>query len=268
MKESTYPLTPGPVTHVDVIIPYCKSDRHLVREAIQSIDNQRHVYPIIHAVADNCDPIYHDSIHHNYQTTKQLGPYWIVNSLVSELTSDYIAIQDADDLSNPNRLWKQVATLNMGYCMTSCAMNQIAIEGYNGTRHIIDPIIYSGQHLTAAPWGKNVNSTRTMLKSFFIHMNGFGDYPMSGDFQFDARCCSLYPDKCHYSDESFAIRRLRPESLSNHPDTGFNTEIRNKISWQVMDTVSSMRRNTTLENAKSLGHLDKVMLQPELIREL
>lgn len=257
MKNSNYPLTP-PVhpRHIDVVIPYCQSDRHLVHEAIESIVHQRHCSPIIHAVADNCQPIKHPFCNH-YYTEKSIGPYWIVNSLSSIFTTEFIAIQDADDLSYSNRLWKQIALLEMGYCMTSCAMIQSAIEKYDGNRHKIEPIIFPGLTQTAAPWGRNINSTRTMLLSFFLRMNGFGDYPMSGDYQFDSRACSLYPDLCHYSNEILAIRRLRPGSLSNADSTGYSSEIRNEVSWRVMQSCSSMKRNTTLDNARSLGYLDQ-----------
>lgn len=258
MKNSDYPLAlPVHPKHIDVVIPYCESDRHLAKDAIECIIHQKHCSPIIHAVADNCEPIKHPFCKH-YRTEKSVGPYWIVNSLVPHFTTDYIAIQDADDLSYSNRLWKQIAILDMGYYMTSCAMIQSAIEGYDGARHKIEPIIFPGVVQAAAPWGRNINSTRTMLRSLFTNINGFGDYPMSGDYQFDSRACSLYPDLCHYSNEVLAIRRLRPESLSNRKSTGFSSEARNEVSWRVMQSCSTMKRNTTLETARSLGYLDSI----------
>jgi hypothetical protein len=145
----------------------------------------------------------------------------------------------------------------MGYYMTSCAMIQIPIEGYDGSSHKIEPIIFPGLTKKATPWGRNVNGTRTMLRSFFIEMNGFGDYPLYGDYQFDSRACSLYPDFCHYSNEVLAIRRLRPESLSHRNSTGFTSEIRNEISCRVRQSSSTMKRDTTLSVAQSLGYLDK-----------
>lgn len=285
MKKFNYPLThPVHPKSIDVVIPYCESDRHLAAEAIECMIHQRHCSPIIHAVADNCEPIKSPFCKHYrtsgivnkpvyaaseqagevnkqvYEANEQvgnIGPYLIVNSLVSHFTTDYIAIQDADDLSYTNRLWKQIALLDMGYYMTSCAMIQSPIEGYDGIRHKIEPIIFPGLVQTAAPWGRNINSTRSMRLSFFIEMNGFGNYPMSGDYQFDSRACSLYPDLCHYTDEILAIRRLRPESLSNRKSTGYTSEIRNELSWRVMQSCSTMKRNTTLATAKSLGYLDQ-----------
>lgn len=281
MKNSNYPLAhPAYPKNIDVVIPYCESDRHLAVEAVNCIIHQKHCSPIIHAVADNCEPIKSPFCKH-YRTTSNIGPYLIVNSLVSHFTTDYIAIQDADDLSYTNRLWKQIALLEeseveqaslrsevqrVGYYMTSCAMIQSPIEGYDGIRHTIEPIIFPGLVQTAAPWGRNINSTRTMRRSFFIEMNGFGNYPMSGDYQFDSRACSLYPDLCHYSDEILAIRRLRPESLSNRKSTGYTSEIRNELSWRVMQSCSTMKKNTTLATAKSLGYLDQT--PKELVKEI
>lgn len=257
MKESNYPITPTNRA-VDVVIPYTTTDLHLVGEAVDSILAQRYCLPIIHLVADNCLSIRHPSCI-NYKTSKQLGPYLIVNLLTNHFRTKHIAIQDADDLSYPDRLWKQVAILEQGYYMTSCAMKQIPSEGYSGKRHIEEPILFPGITQTAAPWGRNINSTRMFDLDMFIKVNGFGNYPMSGDYQFDARVCSIYGDLCHYSNEILADRRLRPLSLSNHPDTGFNTEIRNTLSWRVMDACRLMNNSRTLETCKSLGYLDGVM---------
>lgn len=264
MKEFNYPTNPTTIDVIDVVIPYTSLDVHLVNDAIDCISNQSNCLPYIHLVADGCDSINHRNCI-NYKTVKQIGPYWIVNLLTPHFKTGIVAIQDADDISYSNRLWKQIAVIKSGYIMTSCAMQQVPIESYTGSRHIDEPILYPGMKMSAAPWGRNINSVRTFSLEMFKRVNGFGDYPMSGDFQFDARVCSIYPDLCHYSLEVLATRRLRPMSLSNHPDTGFKSETRHNISWKVMSTCAAMRRNTTLTSSIKLGYLDFCLREQHLL---
>lgn len=273
---SDYPTIPPPSPEeCDVVVPYTESDRHLAREAIASIIAQQHVHPIIHIVADNTDSLYPTNIssektivqllygenfkHYSirtYKTDSCLGPYKIINNLVPFLQTEYLAIQDADDISTANRLWKQIEQLKLGYDMTSCAMVQEPIEGYVGSRHLNEPVIYPGDKLVTAPLGRCVNSTRTMKISFFKQMNGFAHMPCSGDFQFDNRALFVEPAfRLHGSCEVLAIRRLRPDSLSNGGRYKFGSQDRNEIAYKIIEAIHTMRNNPTLDQARQLGCL-------------
>lgn len=262
MKESRYPTTPNYPQMVDVVIPYGPEEEHLVKDAVLSIYNQLHVTPIIHVVADNCNIVElpfpeSGTILRIYRTTKSIGPYLITNLLYKYFISKYIALQDADDISHKNRLWKQIEVLSE-FNMTSCAMLQQAIDGYNGERHLAEPIIFPGRKLTAAPWGRNINSTRMIKKDFFELLNGFGNFPCSGDFHFDNRA-NVFTDTCHYSNETLAVRRLRPTSLSNGGVFKVGTNERNDISWKVMHDMQELLKHPTLETAKKQGYLQDVI---------
>ena len=255
MKHSTYPVTPPTApSQIDVVVPYSSNELHLVAQAINGILAQQHCIPIIHAVADNCKSIRHpDCI--NYEA-EGVGPYNITNALVPHLRSQYLAIHDADDVSLSARLWKQIEQLKLGYVMTSCAMLQVPIEGYSGGRHIAEPIIEPGLIQAVAPKGRCINSTRTITVEFFVDQNGFADMPCSGDYQFDNRCLlQLPPQPIHSSPEIFGLRHLRPTSLSNAPNTGAGSEVRNVASWQVVKTIQAMRANPTKEQSRQLGKL-------------
>lgn len=276
MRESPYPDTPLPFNpKVDVIIPYCEVDKHLVKDALASIVNQQFTHPIIHLVADGCTPLFPPQrIEHatytliSHVNEKAVGPYITTNYLVPQFTTPYIAIQDADDTSSPSRLWKQIAVLEQ-FDMTSAAMYQQAMPGYTGTRHYKDPILMPGTKNTPCPGGRCINSTRTMKKSFFIKMGGFANMPCSGDFQFDNRCNLMEPPAAvHYSSEVLGIRRLHPESLSNGGRYKFGSLDRDRVAMRLMTDITTLRKSPTLETARSLGDFpskgNKALSQPRI----
>lgn len=262
---------------IDVIIPYHQADRHLVCNAVTSILLQTDCSPIIHLVADNCDvtfiknvyPVVHgfkpfalESYNHAkilYYSVPASGPYNIVNKVLPQCTSHYLALQDADDYSKPRRLSKAINLLNSGYVMVSTAMLQIAATNYTGARHLAEPVIYPGVKFSLAPMGRCINSTRTMLRSFFVEQNGFADMPCSGDFQFDNRCAlQVPPPRIYHDQEILGIRYLYPTSLSNSPETGGGSAIRNAAAYAVAETITAMRRNPTLQQSQLLGDLTPV----------
>jgi hypothetical protein len=196
----------------------------------------------------------------HYATPFNYGPYNIVNAVVHACNSPYLAIQDADDESLSDRLWKQIAQLQLGFVMTSAAMKQIPVPTYTGTRHLVEPVIYPGERFSAAPLGRCINSTRTMLKQFFIEQNGFASMPCSGDFHFDNRCTFQHPHPpIHASPEILGLRYLRPESLSNNSVTGGGTPIRHAAALRVIEDINTMRANPTLAQSQALGSLSSFM---------
>lgn len=263
--ELTYPTTPPPPPEIDVVIPYCDADADVVQRAVNSILNQTYCLPTIHLVYDSptpasppikLQPQSQSSSIIKYSTPYNYGPYNIVNAVVHNCKSSFIAIQDADDESLSSRLWKQCAILNLGYVMTSCAMVQHAEADYLGSRHLIEPVIYPGTTFPTAPMGRCINSTRTMNKEWFIKMNGFASMPCCGDFQFDNRAI-LSNQPLHYSPEILALRYLRPNSLSNG-SIGAGTTIRQAAAQSVIDCIITMRRSPTLSQAQSLGSLTSI----------
>ena len=263
--ELTYPTNPPPPPEIDVVIPYCDADADVVERAVTSIRNQTHCIPRIHLVYDS--PIrsdssprrlrcYHETEHIlYYKTPFNYGPYNIVNAVVHACTSPYLAIQDADDESLSSRLWKQCAVLNLGYVMTSCAMKQVPEAGYSGCRHIAEPVIYPGTTFPTAPLGRCINSTRTMLRDWFVSINGFASMPCCGDFHLDNRAIPTSP--CHYSPEILGLRYLRPNSLSNG-SSGPGSTVRSAAASRVVECVMAMRASPTIECAQSLGSLTSI----------
>jgi hypothetical protein len=251
---------------IDVIIPFHQLDKHLLDQCLSSTCCSNYINPQIHLVADGClfpenlplNPqlLTADYIH-RYYTPGEWGPFRIVNSLVAHnhLLTPYFAIQDVDDLSGPDRLWKQRLALN-DYAMTTCAMRQSPSQGYKGRRHIQEPVLLPGTKYNTTPHGRIINSTRAIRVETFKAVNGFANIFCSADFQFDNRVLPLY--NCHGSEEVLATRILHPLSLSNGREEVYPDMNRGEFVHSLRQSVQLMKKSPTIQMAYSLGGLDKI----------
>lgn len=257
MKSFNYPTEADKEYKLDVIIPFHSLDAHFLGECLSAVCQSTNIIPIIHVIADGClFPDLPTNIH-RYFTTAGTGCYRIINALVANnhLQTPYFAIQDVDDLTHPDRLWKQCSVLDR-FHMTTCAMQQQPSQGYKGLRHKAEPVIFPGTKFNTTPHGRVINGTRVIRRSTFEELNGFQDMFCSGDFQFDNRILPLYGNDCHMSLEVLATRRLHPVSISNGREQIYPHMNRASFVNEIRKAVNLMR-SPTLEKARSLGALDK-----------
>jgi hypothetical protein len=251
---------------VDVVIPFYGGDRHFLNECVTAIQQQRHVNPIIHAVADGCEfPEGVSRSIHRYSTAGGQGPYRIANSVVchGHCESSYLAIQDVDDISFPDRLWRQIAAMReFGYEMAGGSMEQRPADGYNRDRHLRLPILYPWNVYPSAPNGHLINGTRTLTVDLFRRVNGFMDLMCSADFEFDNRTSMIAMPNCvpaFGSRDIDAIRRLHDASLTNGPGYDMGTPARTECNDRVMDALTAMEASPTVAAARSLGGLQDAL---------
>jgi len=242
----------------DIIIPFCNADKHLVVDAITSMVQQS-VPVLIHVIADNCEfphiP-YHDHIR-LYRTTFQSGPSLIANSIAAHHSeTEVLAIQDADDMSLTTRIEKQLRILDAGFEQTSAPMVQDGMFNYVGDRHKKEPVLFPGGVFSNVPLGRHINGTRCILRSTFLHVNGFCDIPCSGDLAFDNKTAYLGL-LGSFSKEPLAIRRLHPDSMTNCA-TFCKTQPGGKsVLARQIGMMCEIRDTPTIEVARSQGCLDK-----------
>lgn len=253
-QEKYIEKTTDSYLRADVVIPYWEKDRHLAVEAYDSILAQIDCCLVIHLVADGCEPVptktHASHMTLSYSTPGGWGPFRITNELIDHYRTPYLALLDADDLAMFNRMAKQLEMMERGYDMTTAAMAQVPIEGYEGNRIIQNPIIIPGIEYSTTPKGRVINSTRMIRVDVFKELNGFHWCLRSGDFQFDNRILHVLPEyNTHFSCEMVGVRRMRPTSLSNMPGES--------VSWTLFNTIQLMKENPTKRMAWSLGMLDK-----------
>lgn len=261
-----YPSSiPEKQLEADIVIPFCERDREFVNDCLKHINKQTNILLHIHLIADGCIfPRLAPTTYplHLYSSPENIGPFRLTNSLVKQgfTKTPYLIIQDVDDVSYPDRCWKQIAILDQGqYHITNCSMRNLPFPGYKGERHLTEPVIYPNVMYPTTPHGRVVNGTRSMTIESFVTVNGFADVFFSGDFEIDNRLLPLY--SCHGSLEILADRTLHPCSQSNGYTEQSYTPIKRHDNSQIMRTIAAMNGSGSkahkLQTAREIGCLDK-----------
>lgn len=210
---TTQLLTTKP--RVDVVITYCEDDKQWVEEAIRSAQASEGVEVIIHAVADGIQPVIrsYDNVR-SYFCEFSVGPYLLTNSL--DFETDYIAILDGDDRMLPNRLIESVSTLvkhnadMVGGAMTHFADGEDAVKFADRLGKTTKPYnVY-----VRSPYGAMVNSAKMFTTALFEELNGFANWRMSADHEWDNRV-ALAGKRMYHALTVWGERRYHSNSLSN-----------------------------------------------------
>lgn len=256
------PPTDNPA--VDVVVPFCDGDSCYLLECLDGLAAQEHVRVIAHVVADGCGWPVLSSLDSGlsplrYSTPGGWGPYRIANSLVrhGHCRSEFLAIQDADDISLPDRLWRQIALLRSQNADMISSANENFIhsghEHHEGLRRKLawQKVVRPGKVYDSVQRGHCVNPTRTMRRSFFEDLNGFAHLRCSADFDFDNR--SRYSDAKVLDDQTIlGRRRLHAASLS-HGLMPIGSDLRKVDLAVVIKNQSVMQQTPTRAMARQLG---------------
>lgn len=116
---------------ISVILPVWNHAEYL-RKSIESVLNQTYKnFELIicdDGSEDNSWIIinsYNDNRIRIYRNTKNLGPIYSINFLLSIAKGDCFTRQDDDDISHPAKLEKMIKLIKLGYNFVSCRSNKI-----------------------------------------------------------------------------------------------------------------------------------------------
>ncbi len=238
-----YRTTDSTRPHCDVVIPYHEPNFPFVFAAIDSVLQQQDATCVVHVVADGVDEkmyaavqtLYRDiSNIHFYHNKKSIGPYQSLHTIFHALETQYIAIQDSDDIALPHRI---------NYSINAMKTQNASIGGF-AARHILDtesaedtklltlmedePVAFSGIINDAYPYGRVLNCTMVVSKSVFFSLNGFAEWFCGCDAEFVARAQKAGVGIATDS-EVVLLRRLHSDSISTNRSTGMGTSYRENI---------------------------------------
>jgi glycosyltransferase involved in cell wall biosynthesis len=145
---------------------------------------------------------------------KHLGPYVIKNSLSEISKYEKLVFFDSDDIMLPNML-KYADEFIGDYDLVRFKMVNFRVKNNE---------IIEDQKRRA--WGEGVFSIK---KEIFMYHNGFENWKVAADSDFMGR---LYKNniKIKNSEEVMFYRRIHPDGLTSHPDTGFGSKLRQKYA--------------------------------------
>lgn len=241
------PVIPDSPYAVDVVIPFWAGDSQWLGDCLEAVNAQKHCEPIIHVIADGCEfPVLPNisAEMHRYRHDRPAGqgPYRLTNALVQHghCRTEHLALQDADDISLCDRLWKQMSLLHLtGAAMISSATENFVQHESLQYRQDDEPVVRPGKIFRTARRGRCVNTTRTMSIEFFRSLNGFQPLLCSGDFEFDNRARYSGLGKVIDDQTILGRRRLHEDSLS-HGVAPTNTPQRDNALAVVMRSLKGV----------------------------
>ncbi|QEF97610.1 Putative glycosyltransferase EpsE [Stieleria maiorica] len=223
----------------DVVIPvYGQLD--FVAQAIESIIQQQDAEPIVHLIDDrgpeNVDALfrYWGSLPNVrlYRNRKNVGQYVSFNNVSPYFETDFVAVQDGDDISLPHRLETTVNLLERSDAdFFAATMEQFAAS--DAEEAIVDRQRFRRSHI---PYGNQMqyfamNPTACFRVAMFRRLGGYSDF---GDR--DRNRCGLDSEfmiRASHSAVRFAISssvvtryRVHPQSATRNSETGFGTDVR------------------------------------------
>lgn len=210
---------PNPVV-CDVVLPFCNALSYL-EEALESVLAQRDARCLIHVVddasTDDTTALRAKYKEHSdvfwYRHEHNVGPYRSLHAIFASLTCEFFAIQDADDISEPDRIAFSIAQLNAGHADIFAASAVTFGDDPDDCGHTLVSAlpVHDEERL--------VNGTMVARRSFFQEINGFADFYCGGDTEFGVRAMYAGARFC-LTDRVVSRVRRHPQSLTRRPQTG------------------------------------------------
>lgn len=248
---------------ISIIMSTYKEEESLLRESIESILNQTYKDFEFIIILDYPDNNLHKKIIEEYSkkdqrirffiNEKNLGLTDSLNRGLSLAKGEYIARMDADDISLPNRLEKQIEYLNKYSYDLIGGITQMIDEEGNSIYSIqkvptdfnkIKKALRYGQCIAHPTWlGK---------KEVFDCLNGYRNIPLCEDFDFTLRAV-LNGFKISNLNETVLKYRMTKNSISR------NNLFDQYLYMKYITNEYSNGNIASIENAKEYvkSHLDK-----------
>jgi hypothetical protein len=212
----------------DVVIPYHAGDVRWLPVSVDSILNQQGAEVIVHLINDGVDEDddlgrlfdHLDCVRRYRNEPGGIGPYVSTNRIFRHLETEYLAVQDADDIALPDRIRRSVLALETAPAdVFAAGMEQFLDFEDRGNKPLEArlagaPVLISGGKSTSNPHGFVVNGTMVIRRSTYKTVGGFPNWKCTGDVEFCERAIRLGARPV-FSSAIVARRRLRDESLSN-----------------------------------------------------
>ena len=217
---------------VTVILPHYRCERYLY-DAARSILAQDHPDLELRVIDDGSKderwlqalaPLARDPRLLLYRTSENVGCYRIINRMIKMSQSPYIGFQDADDLSAPSRLSRQLKLMRTsGAHIVGCSFIKIDESGNSLFKKRM--VRYASLWRRLGKTFVSVHATSLIRRCVFDALGGYdGTARFGADTEFFLRASYLF--RIRNTREYLYLNRLRQGSLSLAPETGFGSPAR------------------------------------------
>lgn len=254
----------------DVIVAFRNRGDYL-SEALSSVASQEGVPCSIHVIDDasdeDCSAVRDRFASHPdiawYRNDRSIGPYRSLHRVFASLTTDFIAIQDGDDISLPDRLRFSLESL----MRTGADIFAASVTTFGEAE------MDCGIRLDSVVPKRNeqflVNGTMVVRRDFFQRVNGFADFYCGADSEFGMR--ALFAGaRFDISDRIVGKYRKHATSLTHAPLTGMEvrTDRQRWVSpYRCAVWTEIRRRRRLFENGETRFH-EFGCLDPSLSRSI
>ncbi len=265
---------PRPIVHCDVVIACHPPHLKFLAESVDSILNQAFACCHVHVAFDGEFPG-QDEFRASYagyerlyfyRSRRPVGQFKLANWTFPHLRTDFIAVQDADDLSMPNRIWRSVTLLQEKNADIFGGCREQFVDHRHASPFLYEklqahPFHQSGLSTAMTPQGSIAHGAMVIRKSAFAELNGYSDLLAAADtdLAFRAQFSGL---RIYHSSQIVSLRRLNEVSDTGAYDQWSQDEIRRrKVEFRA---IQDLLRDRSL-SSRSVGSLQKHLSANELL---
>lgn len=173
-----------------------------------------------------------------YTSDRNVGTYRLKNAMLERVDSEYVAFQDADDWSLPDRLEKQVAYFaDAGTSLVGASYYELRNE-----TSLHPTIMPERPSLPAADAVEylSLHPTWIFKRDLLDKLVGFdGETRIAADDEFLYR--ALFVTKVVNANDYLYVKRQHPRSLTEEPNTGFGSKLRRDYARSICTRLKALR---------------------------
>ena len=238
---------PKDTVSCDILVPF--NNIRYIRETLDGLLVQNNADCVIHAI-DDCSGQNYDDFLRDYPTVRwyrnkhNIGQFMSINNILDRCETDFLAINDADDVSEPDRIWLAV---------TAMKLYEADIYGSQTSQFVQNddtPEVLYYHHISVKPDDDILHplthGTMVVRKSIFEQLGGYIDFGDShqnkcgNDTEFMTR--AFYSNcRFHIGQNKSVKIRLHGSSCTNY--FGHKSVARQNTVQQIMLRKGILKRN-------------------------